>query len=714
MKKLFLFGVIALGLVSCFQESELPEFYPAIKVEPAALSFGAVQTGKTATKTITVTNSGDATLKVSGFSCSDDAFSVSGESFSLGQGKSSDVTVSFMPSEEADYVAILTIKSNAEDVSVALSGRGVSSAVSVKSVSLDRSSASLKVGESIQLKAVVSPDNATNKDVSWTSSESSVASVSADGKVTAVAPGSANITVTTTDGGFSASCQVTVTEDTPAEKEQSLSFAVEKMTVYGVVGDKTDTSVEILNTGEGPATLYSVSCSGSAFSVDFGGQVEIPVKGKVSLKLHFAPPKDGSHSGSLSISYGKNQSASLSLEGKCLDPIIKSDIANYLSFNFSKQCDYLLEDHRFEIFRDFGYTAPGDRPDDEESITIKYHKSAPFNVVASVYGNVEGFRYSLSTEYKNNVLNPGNDTEILFGFYPESEFIADGVYYLVISNENNPDDYVCIPFHVTAVSLPYTTVLTDLKVDNLDFGVCVDEEAPADRPQFTFMIGNDGDFPTQITIKCPEGITAEPSSFLLNDYITGYSDNSDRLQIKVTFTGTKPGLYEGDLEFVGDNLWGDNKIPVRGRVVKLESGFVDMGTSVLWRGVNMGAASPTGFGDMYTWSDANALSNQEWRIPTYNEAKELLSATTWRVTSINGNSGQLLVNKEDESKALFFPFAGYQNNGSISRRNDGGFYWTSDSYSSSYAYYCSFVKSSNGLSNDRKTLGLSVRPVKDK
>ena len=58
--------------------------------------------------------------------------------------------------------------------------------------------------------ATVNPGNATDKSVSWSSSDATVASVDVSGKVTALKAGTATITVTTTDGGKTASCAVTV------------------------------------------------------------------------------------------------------------------------------------------------------------------------------------------------------------------------------------------------------------------------------------------------------------------------------------------------------------------------------------------------------------------------------------------------------------------------------------------------------------------------
>jgi uncharacterized protein YjdB len=85
-----------------------------------------------------------------------------------------------------------------------------SSSIPVTSVSLNKSTLSLEVGDIETLIPTVSPSNATNKNVSWSSSVPSVATVLSNGLVTAVSAGSATIAVTTADGNFSATCTVTV------------------------------------------------------------------------------------------------------------------------------------------------------------------------------------------------------------------------------------------------------------------------------------------------------------------------------------------------------------------------------------------------------------------------------------------------------------------------------------------------------------------------
>lgn len=86
-----------------------------------------------------------------------------------------------------------------------------SGTVSVTGVTLSPSVVSLAVGATQQLTAVVEPASATDKGVTYDSSDDLVATVSATGKITAEGAGSAVITVTTDDGGFEDVCAVTVT-----------------------------------------------------------------------------------------------------------------------------------------------------------------------------------------------------------------------------------------------------------------------------------------------------------------------------------------------------------------------------------------------------------------------------------------------------------------------------------------------------------------------
>ena len=85
------------------------------------------------------------------------------------------------------------------------------SAVAVTGVTLNKDTTTIAAGSNETLTATVAPDNASNKSVSWSSTDTSVATVDSTGKVVGVAAGTAYITVTTASGNKTDTCEVTVT-----------------------------------------------------------------------------------------------------------------------------------------------------------------------------------------------------------------------------------------------------------------------------------------------------------------------------------------------------------------------------------------------------------------------------------------------------------------------------------------------------------------------
>ena len=98
---------------------------------------------------------------------------------------------------------------NSTNEKVYIYKKAAAGTASVTGVTLDQTSLTLKQGKTATLKATVAPTDAADKTVSWATSDDTVATVS-NGKVTAEGPGTATITVTTNDGGFTAQCAVTV------------------------------------------------------------------------------------------------------------------------------------------------------------------------------------------------------------------------------------------------------------------------------------------------------------------------------------------------------------------------------------------------------------------------------------------------------------------------------------------------------------------------
>ena len=189
---------------------------------PATITVKSEDGGKSATCSVTVTTA------VTGVS-------LNKTSLSLEVGQSETLTATVSPSTASDK-SVIWSSSNSSVASVTSSGKVTAvgngtSAITVKSedgsksatcsvtvttavngVSLNKTRLSLEVGKSETLTATVSPSTASNKSVTWYSSDSSVATVTSSGKVTAVKVGTTSITVTTVDGGKTAVCNVSIME----------------------------------------------------------------------------------------------------------------------------------------------------------------------------------------------------------------------------------------------------------------------------------------------------------------------------------------------------------------------------------------------------------------------------------------------------------------------------------------------------------------------
>ena len=116
----------------------------------------------------------------------------------------------------------------------------------VSGVALDKTSAELQVGKTLTLTATVTPDNATDKAVAWTSSNDAVATVDANGVVTAKAEGTA--TITATAGGKTATCTVTV--------KAAPRYYYNSTTTTGTKADGTKGSPKTFDAGVG---IYAVT-----------------------------------------------------------------------------------------------------------------------------------------------------------------------------------------------------------------------------------------------------------------------------------------------------------------------------------------------------------------------------------------------------------------------------------------------------------------------
>ena len=184
--------------------------------------------------------------------------------------------------------------------------------VRVESVTLSQSSVELEIGTTLQLNATVSPSTASRKDITWSSSKSSVASVSSSGLVTAVSEGTT--TITASADGKKGECTVSVVKKAIAVSEIKLDkteltlFEGEEETLTASVlpedatdktvtwtsSDKSIVSVEsgkVKAVGKGTAKI-TVSAGGKTASCSI--EVLRPVSGISLNKTTLELPLDGS------------------------------------------------------------------------------------------------------------------------------------------------------------------------------------------------------------------------------------------------------------------------------------------------------------------------------------------------------------------------------------------------------------------------------------
>ena len=173
-----------------------PTKVTSVTVDKTSMSLTSGNTGQL-TATVSPSNATDKSVTWSSSSTSVATVSNSGLVTAVGAGTAT-ITATTI---DGGYTAICA---------VTVSG-GDSPTTHVTGVSLNKTSMSLTSGNTGQLTATVSPSNATDKSVTWSSSSTSVATVSNSGLVTAVGAGTATITATTTDGGYTAECTVDVT-----------------------------------------------------------------------------------------------------------------------------------------------------------------------------------------------------------------------------------------------------------------------------------------------------------------------------------------------------------------------------------------------------------------------------------------------------------------------------------------------------------------------
>ncbi|MBO4548664.1 MAG: Ig-like domain-containing protein, partial [Abditibacteriota bacterium] len=163
----------------------------------------------------------------------------------------------------------------------------------VTGVSLDQTTLELFEGYERNLTATVIPEDAENRQVTWSSSNTSVAEVSSAGRVTAKSPGSAVITVKTVQGGYTAKCRVTVRRFVPVTE---VALDVSKLTLK--VGETRTLKATVYPADASQQTVRWMSTDTAVATVDTKGNVKAVGEGTAKIKVKTA---DGSFTASCKV-----------------------------------------------------------------------------------------------------------------------------------------------------------------------------------------------------------------------------------------------------------------------------------------------------------------------------------------------------------------------------------------------------------------------------
>lgn len=173
--------------------------------------------------------------------------------------------------------------------------------------------------------------------------------------------------------------------------------------------------------------------------------------------------------------------------------------------------------------------------------------------------------------------------------------------------------------------------------------------------------------------------------------------------------------------------------------------FVDLGLSVKWATCNVGASSPSGYGNYYAWGETKPKSSYDednsvtygknlgdiagdsrydaaranwggkWRMPTAKECEELVENSTWTCTSLKGTNGYRVISRKN-GNSIFLPMEGTRRGPCLYSPGKSGRYWSSTPCGNkTHAYILDYITGyPHHMSGFACYEGHAVRPVSDK
>ena len=261
--------------------------------------------------------------------------------------------------------------------------------IAVESIKLDKTSVELEVGKTVKLTATITPENATNKNITWTTSNDKVATVSG-GTITAKGTGDATITAKTANGK-EAKCTVKV----KAAEILATSVKLDKTSLRLAVGKEETLKATIEPSNATNKTLTWTSSNTSVATVDKSGKVTAKAEGKTTITVKTSNNKTASCEIKVTNETSNLSEFLKSWENTPMWQYMKGEITNYDYSPYIYLCvtkdkkNYIMCDDLFtgNNNRNFGYGICFYVGSYGDFINVDYFKDEGINIKDSKYQN---------------------------------------------------------------------------------------------------------------------------------------------------------------------------------------------------------------------------------------------------------------------------------------------------------------------------------------
>ena len=630
------------------------------------------------------------------------------------------------------------------------------------SIKLDQEEVHMMPGQTWQLNATVIPEGTV---VTWSSSQSSVATVDQEGKVTAVALGETVIKATA--GDKSAECLVKVEE---VVNITGISLNETALTLKE--GETFQLVAKLLPETASPQPIEWVSSIPNVATVDDSGLVTAVRKGGPAKIWAIVKTSTG-------YEYSANCEVTVTSDAPSIESITVSPAKVTVNATESTILTATVTPEGtgavVQWFSDNTSIATVEKISDTQA-KVTGVGTGTTKVVASV-GDV--FDYSEVT-VENKTSGGGvesitlNKTQLNLGFYETAQLIATLVpenasaeitwtrsdeSVVLVSNGNTPgaDGSIMPAGTVIAKNKEGGAVITAqagyvaayCNVTVSSGNIVPVESITLNKTELTLQVGESYQLIATLT---PSNATTQQVSWSMTARSYELSMDVEGLNCVIGALAACEATITVRSAYDPGNIYATCHVTVTGGSPSSGIEAVDLGlpSGLKWASMNVGASKPEEYGDYYAWGETETKSSYTWanykyghsqngsfskydtdnktvleseddaataslggtwRMATYGEWKELREKCTWKWTTRNGVNGMQVTGPNGNS--IFLPAAGWYDS-SLTNKGTYGAYWTSSAMSiQGMANGVDFISSDKDYSAIARCMGRSIRPVTD-